>query len=100
MNREDLRQKLREKIRTKRDSTSSIPEQFRKDPQTTLLQMGVDDADALRLAQSASKRPELFMRQLKQAMHRSDEAPPPPPFVPPAVDDDEAPPPHYGNSRV
>ncbi len=95
--RDELRKRLREKIKGKRtDTTTDIASQMKKDPQTALLQMGIDDPAMLSMASSAIKRPEAFLQQLKKisAAEEDEEAPPPLPSTKSVEEDEEeAPPP-------
>ena len=99
--RDELRKKLRDKIRGKRTDTSStnVAAQMKTDPQTALLQMGIDDPAMLSMASSAVKRPEAFLEQLKKRMsiteeeEDDEEAPPPLTVAKTDEDEEEAPPP-------
>ena len=94
--RDELRKKLRDKIKGKRtDMSTDVATQMKKDPQTALLQMGIDDPAILSMASSAVKRPEAFLHQLRQmsTTEEDEEAPPPLPVTKRDEDDEEAPPP-------
>lgn len=97
--REELRRRLRAKINGKR-STTDMARSIKKDPQTALMSMGVDDADILSHAKEIAKNPHQTLHQLKSTLkeleegdarastHAAAEA------IPAAdSDDDEAPPP-------
>ena len=63
--REELRRRLREKIRGKRDSGGGGPQlaqRLREDPTTAMLQMGLDDPNMLKNARNIVKRPQEFLR--------------------------------------
>lgn len=99
--RDDLRRKLREKIRHKREGSSvagpQLAQRFRSDPTTTMMSMGIDDPSLLNQAKTIVKNPEGFLKNLsadlKAKPHRvpDDELPTCPDSV--GSDDEEAPPP-------
>lgn len=89
--REALRQRLRARIRDKRDGggndrngTAQLARRMRDDPATAMLELGLDDPAVLSNAKSIARNPHGF---LQTAMAR------PSPAAPDADDDDEAPPP-------
>ena len=67
--REELRRRLRNKIREKKNPTSNaFAKKMKDDPKSTLLSLGIDNADILNNAQSLLKNPEATMQKLKEAM--------------------------------
>ena len=63
---EELRKRLREKIKSKRGGTSSMSDmsnQMKKDPQTALMSLGVEDMTILKNAKSIVKNPSNFLKQ-------------------------------------
>jgi hypothetical protein len=69
--REELRKRLKDKIREKQNTTSanaSLAKKIKDDPKSALLSFGVDNADILNNAQSLLKNPEATLRSLKGAM--------------------------------
>lgn len=63
--REALRKKLQEKIRAKRDDSSSkgpqLAQRLKDDPKGAMLQMGIDDVDILKNARSIVNNPRQFL---------------------------------------
>ena len=63
--REALRKKLQEKIKAKRDDSSSkgpqLAQRLRDDPKGAMLQMGIDDVDILKNAKSIVNNPQQFL---------------------------------------
>lgn len=72
--REELKRRLREKINGKRSDPLSKTA-LKKDPTTTLMNMGIDDPEVLKMAPSIVKNPHALLNNLKQK--NDDEAPPP-----------------------
>ena len=63
--REELRRRLRDKIRGKRSDGGKGPQlaqRLRDDPTTAMLQMGLDDAGMLNNAKGIVKNPHQFLR--------------------------------------
>jgi hypothetical protein len=73
-NREELRRRLREKMRGKRNP-SDIGQNVKRDPKGFLLSMGVHDENLLNVAESAIKHKN--PKTLMDAWKDSEEAPPP-----------------------
>jgi hypothetical protein len=70
--RNELRAKLRDKIRNSRnsdDDTQTLARRMRDDPKTTLLGMGIDDAGVLELAPSLVANPHRALGVFKKACH-------------------------------
>lgn len=87
--REELRRRLREKIRGKRGAAPQPPqevlaEQLRADPASAMLALGIDDADILRNAGAIVRS---ARRQASQPTSRR------PAETPGEASDEEAPPP-------
>ena len=74
--REELRKKLREKIQGKKDSNTSS-KNIKKDPQTAMLNMGIDDPELLKMAPSILKNPQAALNNLKNLKNEDDEEAPP-----------------------
>lgn len=119
--RQELRRRLREKIQTRRDgrcdnaSGPQLAQRLKEDPQTAMLQMGIDDPSILSRAKNIVDNPQGFLRDVvasnaeeknkekkkrkkkkplvndEDAVEEEEEAPPP--FPPIDDDDEEAPPP-------
>ena len=72
----ELRKKLREKIKDKRNGNNSsienISNKFKKDPQSALMSMGVDDVDMLNDAKSIMKNPHSFLQKTIQKQKDAD----------------------------
>ena len=71
--REELRKRLREKIKAKKDPTNasanlSLAKKMKDDPQSALLSLGIDNADILNNAQSLMKNPKATLQSLKKAI--------------------------------
>ena len=66
VSKEELRRRLREKIKSKRNVTSphELANSVRKDPQTAMMSMGIDDAHVLKNAQQIVKNPEAFLKTI------------------------------------
>lgn len=63
--RDELRQRLRDKIRGKRaEEDTSLRAALRKDPQTALLSMGIDDLDVIRNADAIVTDPHAFLKSV------------------------------------
>lgn len=62
---EDLRKRLREKIKNKRNGTSisDMSSNIKRDPQTTLMSLGIEDMTILKNAKSIVKNPSNFLKQ-------------------------------------
>lgn len=119
--RQELRRRLREKIQTRRDgrcdnaSGPQLAQRLKEDPQTAMLQMGIDDPSILSRAKNIVDNPQAFLRDVvasnaekkgkdkkkkKKKKPRAnddaeeeEEAPPPFPSMDDDDDDEEAPPP-------
>ena len=97
--REELRRKLRDKIKGKRSAAASsgpqLAQRMREDATTTMLSMGFDDPELLKQASAMFKNPQRTLKELSsqlsstetdQPVHHSsthiesddEEAPPPP----------------------
>ena len=62
--RDELKKKLREKIKGKRegnDQSNKQQHQLKKDPQTALMSMGIDDLSVLKNAKAIVKNPKQFL---------------------------------------
>jgi len=98
--REELRQRLRAKVRTARQPSSSLCAAApRPDMVSELLRHGIDDAHALQMAANIQHQPDV-LTALKRAMHSSSassssssKARSSRVTTTPSADDDEAPPP-------
>ena len=89
--REELRRKLRNRIKEKRNLSSSDDrvKQMKEDPKSTLLSLGVDDPELLKNADSLLKNPIAALQTLTQKVkemqtqakseHESDDEELPPP---------------------
>jgi hypothetical protein len=73
--REELKKRLREKINGKR-SNSEITQNAKKDPQTTMLSMGIDDPYLLKNAQSIIKNPYSAIKNISDILKDEEEEPP------------------------
>ena len=65
--RDALRKKLRDKISGKRKPQNTIQQlahQMKRDPQTALLSMGIDNTDILSNANSITKNPESVLQKI------------------------------------
>ena len=64
LNRDALRRKLREKIRNKRGESDNVQlaRRLKTDPATTMLQLGIDDADLIKNAKGLVKNPMDFLQ--------------------------------------
>lgn len=101
--REELRKKLRDKIRNKRDGNDNkerMAQNLVRDPATAMMSMGVDDPEILKHAKSIVKNPQSFMQTAIEKIGSSkdvegdeDEEAPPPSEDLHESDDEEAPPP-------
>ena len=103
--REELRKKLRDKIKGKREPSGGpqLAQRLKDDPTTTMLQMGLDDASLLSNAKNIVKNPEAFLKETfsKASRQKSNEKKA---KIRPVVvekektdssDDEEAPPPEF-----
>lgn len=74
--RDELRKKLKEKIRDKRNgknsSNENIHDKLKKDPQSALMSMGIDDVDMLNDAKSIMKNPHSFLQKTIQKQKDAD----------------------------
>ena len=98
--REDLRRRLRDKIKNKREGTSKsaapqLAQRMKADPASAMLSMGIDDPGILRQANSILKNPEGFLKSLAADMNSKDAAEKKPSGSVESglSDDEEAPPP-------
>ena len=67
--REELRKKLRNKIRGMRDnSRNELQTNMKRDPQTTMMSLGVDDPNILNNAKSIVKNPNQFIQGLTNSL--------------------------------
>jgi hypothetical protein len=66
--REELKRRLRNKISEKRGDVPSIAKNMKKDPQTAMMSMGIDDPELLKLAPSLLKNPQTALQNLKQQL--------------------------------
>tara|TARA_B110000008_G_C16655381_1_gene438501 strand:+ start:115 stop:453 length:339 start_codon:yes stop_codon:yes gene_type:complete len=69
--REELRKKLRDKIKNKRnggDSSANMARTMKKDPQTALMSLGIDDPNILNSANDIVKNPHKLLDELKQEL--------------------------------
>ena len=87
--REDLKKKLRAKIRQKRNGSDieNLSKKLTSDPVGTFLSMGIDDVDTLNNSKSIVKDPQSFLKSAKDTIEKnsrkevvdeSDEEAPPP----------------------
>ena len=61
--REDLRRKLREKIKGKRSGPdASLSNRMKSDPASTMLAMGLDDPELLKNAKDIVRDPQSFLK--------------------------------------
>lgn len=74
--REELKKRLREKISGKR-TNSETPKNIKKDPQTAMLSMGIDDLNVLKNAQSIIKNPQSALKNISSILKDDDEEAPP-----------------------
>lgn len=75
LSREELKKKLREKINGKRfnnDTTKNI----KRDPQTAMLSMGIDNPEVLKSAHSIVKNPHSALKNLSDMLKNEEESPP------------------------
>jgi len=73
--REELKKKLREKINGKRynnDATKNI----KRDPQTAMLSMGIDNPEILKNAHSIVKNPHSALKNISEMLKNEEESPP------------------------
>ena len=69
--RDELRKKLRDKIKNKRnggDSSANIARNMKKDPQTAIMNLGIDDPAILNSAKDIVKNPQKILDDLKQEL--------------------------------
>ena len=69
--RDELRKKLRDKIKNKRnggDSSANMARNIKKDPQTALMSLGIDDPNILNSANDIVKNPHKLLDGLKQEL--------------------------------
>jgi hypothetical protein len=66
---EELRKRLREKIKQKRHggNNETLRESMLKDPQTTMMRMGIDDVNILQNANNILKNPNEILKTLTEA---------------------------------
>jgi hypothetical protein len=95
-NREELRRRLREKIHGKRNNTcqQEMASRMKKDPQTALMSLGVDDAQLLQQANMITKSPHAFLQTMLQEVEKTqrEESSKENPQIEEDDDDEEAPP--------
>lgn len=63
ISREELRKRLRNKIKNKRNS-SEVSQQIKKDPQTALMSLGIDDPNILKNAKHIVQNPTEFLKSI------------------------------------
>lgn len=73
--RDELKKKLREKIRGKRSSSAPAVSTMRQDPQTAMLSMGVDDLFLLQHSNDIIKNPHKVLESVKSHMRTTNVAP-------------------------
>ena len=73
--REELKKKLREKINGKRNPNEAA-KSIKKDPQTAMLSMGIDDPNILKNAQSIVENPHSALEKISSILKDDEEAPP------------------------
>ena len=66
--REELKQRLRQKIKEGRNNTSSMSETLKKDPTTALLTLGVDDIGILNNSKQIVNSAKQMQKQAKRAI--------------------------------
>ena len=94
--REALRKRLRDKIRSKRgaDTGPQLAQRLKDDPTTTMLQMGLDDPALLTKARTIANNPHQFMKSVGVDVAKTKPQKTRPAVQPSVYDDDEeAPPP-------
>lgn len=68
VSREELRKRLRDKIKGKRsgdsNSVSEMSRNLKKDPQSALMSLGVDDAEMLKNAKNIVKNPHDYLKNV------------------------------------
>ena len=62
--RDELKARLREKRKSARSNGKQIAGQMKRDPTLTLMNMGIDDVETLRLAETILKNPTQFAESL------------------------------------
>ena len=72
--RDELRSRLRKKIRDKRDNTSvqTMQRDLKADPTGSLLRLGVDDANLLKQAEQIVKTPQKVLAGLQADIARTE----------------------------
>ena len=67
LSREELKKKLREQIKGARNNNSRciLSQQLKKDPQSTLMSLGIDDANILKNAKDIVKNPQSYLQNIK-----------------------------------
>ena len=75
VSREELKRRLREKINGKK-TNNETPKNIKKDPQTAMLSMGIDDPSVLKNAQSIIKNPHSALKNISSILKDDEEAPP------------------------
>ena len=102
MTRDELRRKLRERINNRRNGCANKPgpqlaQRLKDDPQTAMLQMGIDDPTILDRAKNIVDNPHAFLRDMveteKKSKKKAKKTKPPPPPDEGNLSDEEAPPP-------
>lgn len=67
-NREELRRKLRQKIHGKRNTNQDLARNVRQDPQTALMNMGIDNIDLIKTAKDLTRNPHKILNKLKESL--------------------------------
>ena len=105
VDRDELRRKLRERIHNRRNGCGEKPgpqlaQRLKDDPQTAMLQMGIDDPTILGRAKNIVDNPHTFLREMAQKEKKKKSKNKKPPLPPPAsaneeedLSEEEAPPP-------
>lgn len=73
--REELKKKLREKINGKRSKDENT-KNIKKDPQTAMLSMGIDNPEVLKNAQSIIKNPHHAIKNISNILKNDEESAP------------------------
>ena len=74
--REELKKRLRDKINGKKTDSVNT-KNIKKDPQTTLLNMGIDNPEIIKLAPGILKNPHSALSNLKGILKEQEEEAPP-----------------------
>lgn len=66
LSREELKKKLRDQIKGARNNNrGNLSQQLKKDPQSTLMSLGIDDANILKNAKDIVKNPQSYLKNIK-----------------------------------